>query len=205
MSSPALVGLRRGILFALVTACAFLSWQCSQHPASQGAGRNPAGTPFASSVQAGFKIADLSDGTPAAWGSTESPEDTYAGLEFPDARAVRVVRITAFSPQDRSHLHDISVVTADAVSAKPAWRVVRARILGSPNFADKVTVPPLADQAVVVLEVDPTDPSAGPHKVWGIACFSSSLGYIRNYLSVGNGIYLRELQMESTAQVGKTP
>jgi hypothetical protein len=205
MNLSAFVGPRRGILFALVIACAFLSWQCSQHPASQGTGRNPAGTPFASSVQAGFKIADLSDGTPAAWGSTESPEDTYAGLEFPDARAVRVVRITEFSPQGRPHLHDISVVTADALSPKPAWRVVRARILGSPNFAGKVTVPPLADEAVVVLEVDPTDPSAGPHKVWGIACFSSSLGYIRNYLSVGNGIYLRELQMESTAQAGKTP
>src|ERR1035441_9659515 len=161
-----------------------------------GAGRSGAGTPFASSVQSGFKIADLTDGTPAPWGSTESPEDTYAGLEFPDARAVRVVRITAFSPGDRPHLRDISVVTADAVSSKTAWRGVRSRIQGRPTFSTKVTVPPVADQAVVVLEVAPADPGAGPHKVWGIACFSLSLGYIRNYLPAGNGIYLRELQMQ---------
>ena len=87
-------------------------------------------------------------------------------------------------------------MTADAASPKPAWQVVRARLQGSPTFSPKVTVPPLADNAVVAIEVDPTDPAAGKHKVWGIACFSSSLGYIRNYLSVGNGIYLRELQME---------
>ena len=204
MTLPALVGSRRGILFALVTVCALLSWHCSQQPAVQSTGSNPAGTPFASSFQAPFKIADLNDGTPAPWGSNESKEDTYAGLEFPDAKAVRIVRITAFSPENRPHLRDISVVTADAASPKPAWRVVRARIQGSPNFSTKVTLPPLADQAVVVLEVDPADPSAGPHKVWAIACFSASLGYIRNYLSVGNGIYLRELQMESTAQAGKT-
>jgi len=196
MNLPALVGLRRGALFASVTACVFLSWQCSQNPAVRSTGPSAAVTAFASSVQAGFKIADLNDGTPAAWGSSESLEDTYAGLEFPEARAVRVVRITAFSPENRAHLHDISVVAADSASAKPAWRVVRARILGSPDFSAKVTVPPVADQTVVVLEVDPTDAGARPHKVWGIACFSSSLGYIRNYLPVGNGIYLRELQME---------
>ena len=195
MSLPTLVGSRRGILFALVTACVFLSWQCGQHPASQGTGSS-AGGPFASSVQAGFKIADLSDGTAAPWGSNENPEDPYAGIEFPNAKAVRIVRITAFSAENRAHLRDISLVAADAASSKPAWKVVRARIQGSPQFSTKVTVPPVADQAVIVLEVDPGDPSAGPHKVWGIACFSSSLGYLRNYLSVGNGIYVRELKME---------
>ena len=71
MNLPALVGSRRGILFALVTACAFLSWQCSQDPAVQSTGRGAAVTAFASSVQAGFKIADLNDGTPAAWGSRD--------------------------------------------------------------------------------------------------------------------------------------
>ena len=196
MSFPDLTGPRRSIMWSLVVAGVLFSLQCGQQPVSQGTGRNPNGTPFASSFRPPFKIPDLNDGTPAPWGSSESKEDTYAGLEFPDAKAVRVVRITAFSPDNRPHLRDFSVVTADAASPKPAWRVVRARIQGSPNFSTKVTVPPLADQAVVMLEVDPTDPSAGPHKVWGIACFSSSLGYIRNYLSVGNGIYLRELQME---------
>ena len=117
------------------------------------------------------------------------------------ASSFRSAHHRVFTPESRAS----AVVTADAVSAKPAWRVVRSRILGSPSYSQKVTVPPLADQTVVVLEVDPADPSAGPHKAWGIACFSSSLGYVRNYLSVGNGIYLRELQMESTAQVGKTP
>ena len=194
MSLPKLVGFRRGVLFALAMTCVALCWQCGQQPASQS--RNPNGTPLASSFRPPFEIAALNDGTPAPWGSSESAEDTYAGIAFPDARAVRIVRITAFSPENRPHLRDISVVTADSTSPKPAWLVVRARIQGSPNFSTKVTVPPLADQAVVTLEVDPTDPGAGPHKVWGIACFSSSLGYMRNYLSVGNGIYLRELHMQ---------
>jgi hypothetical protein len=138
----------------------------------------------------------LGDGTPNAWGSDEKPEDTYAGFKFADARAIRVLRITAFSPANRAHLRDISIVTADAASTKPAWRVVRSRIKGSATFSQKLTVPPVADQAVVVLEVDPTDAGAGRHRVWGIACFSSSMGYLRNYLPAGNGIYLRELKME---------
>ena len=196
MSFPDLTGSRRSIMLSLVAASVFFSLQCGQQPASQGTGRNPTGTPLASSFRPPYEIAALNDGTPAPWGSSESQEDTYAGIAFPDTRAVRIVRITAFSPENRPHLRDISVVTADAASPKPAWQVVRARLQGSPNFSTKVTVPPLADQAVVVLEVDPTDSGAGPHKVWGIACFSSTLGYIRNYLSVGNGIYLRELQMQ---------
>ena len=90
------------------------------------------------------------------------------------ASSFRSAHHRVFTPESRAS----AVVTADAVSAKPAWRVVRSRILGSPSYSQKVTVPPLADQTVVVLEVDPADPSAGPHKAWGIACFSSSLKFV---------------------------
>jgi hypothetical protein len=179
----------------LITASILLLCECGHHPTTATAA-DPNGTPFASSVAPGFKIADLRDGTAAPWGSSETLEDTYAGLEFPDARAVRIISISAFSPQDRAHLRDISVVTADVVSAKPAWRIVRARLKGSPTFSQKLTVPQVPEQTITQIEVDLNDPNARPHKVWGIACFSSSLGYSRNYLAVGNGVYLRELKME---------
>jgi len=191
-----LAGSRRGIRAGIVAMCVLFACGCGQHSETPVGGSNAPGTPIASSFQGDFKIANLNDGTAAAWGSNENPEDTYAGYEFPVARTVRTIRITAFSPDNRPHLRDISVVTADAASPKPVWKIVRARLQGAPGFATKLTVPAAADEAAIAIEVDPTDPGAGPHKVWGIACMSTSMGYIRNYLPVGNGVYLRELKME---------
>jgi hypothetical protein len=54
----------------------------------------------------------------------------------------------------------------------------------------------LPDNAVITIEVDSSDPNAGLHRLWGVACLSGSLGYARNYLEVGAGVYIRELQMK---------
>ena len=56
-------------------------------------------------------------------------------------------------------------------------------------------MPPQPDNSAVDVEIDPHDRNAGPHRIWGIACFSSSRGYRRNYLPVSSGVYVRELQM----------
>ena len=102
MSLPALVGLRRGILFVLVTACVVISCRCGQQPTSEDTGRKPNGTPLASSFRHPYEIAALNDGTPAPWGGSETAEDTYAGIAFPDARTVRIVRITRILSRESS-------------------------------------------------------------------------------------------------------
>jgi hypothetical protein len=152
---------------------------------------------LASNHQAGFEVANLNDGTLAPWGSAEGTDDTYIGIALPKPQPVRTIRIVAFSPAGRAHLRDISVVTMDTLkSGKPDWQIVRSRLLGNGPFSDKVTVTPVKDEAIVTLEIDPSDPKSGPHKVWGVACLSRSRGYSRNYLAAGTGIYLREIQMQ---------
>ena len=71
------------------------------------------------------------------------------------ASSFRSAHHRVFTPESRAS----AVVTADAVSAKPAWRVVRSRILGSPSYSQKVTVPPLADQTVSCLKLTPQIPA----------------------------------------------
>lgn len=151
---------------------------------------------FASSHAAGFDVSALNDGTPAAWGSAEGKTDVYFGLEFPAKEGVRFVRITAFSPQGRAHLREFSVVASDSPDpSSPDWHIVHARIQGGTTFDEKITVPPVVDNTVITVEVDPRDPNAGPHQIWALACLSQSRGYARNYLKVGDGIYVRELEM----------
>jgi hypothetical protein len=138
----------------------------------------------------------LVDGTPAAWGSSEANEDTYAGVELLKPAGAEKVEITLFTPAGRPHLHDIRVVTADRIGPQgPAWHVVRARLGGTgAGFGERVTVPPGEDGSMVEIEVDRHDPQWRAHRFWGIECFSKSRGDIRNYLGVGgNGIYIREL------------
>jgi hypothetical protein len=147
-----------------------------------------------------FPIANLNDGTAAPWGAAESRTDAYAAVILPNAQAVREYRISLFSPDQppRAHLRDIRVVVADSEGNPPNWRVLRSRLGKDQPFSEKVTMPPSADGTVVQIEIDASDPSAGPHKIWGFACFTASRGDERNYLpsGSGNGIYIRELQMK---------
>jgi hypothetical protein len=154
-----------------------------------------------SSAAPQFAIANLNDGTPQPWGSADGKDDVYAAIVLPSAKAIREMRISLFSPEQpvRAHLRDIRVVAADSESKTgPKWLVVRSRLAKDQPFSEKVTVPPSADGTYVAIEIDPSDPNAGQHKIWGVACFSSSKGDARNYLApgTGNGVYMKELQMK---------
>src|SRR5439155_3576402 len=151
---------------------------------------------IATSNQSGFLVSYLNDGTPAPWGAAEGANDTYAGVVLPVPRVVKEFSITLFSPSGQQHLKDISVVAADSEGPNgPLWSIVRSRLPGESIYSKKVTVPPLADETVVHLEIDRTDPNWKPHRMWGLACLSGSGGYGRNYLKGGTGVYVRELEM----------
>jgi len=151
---------------------------------------------IATSYQPGFPISNLNDGTLAPWGSAEAGSDTFAGIVLSSAREVREFAITMFSPGQRQHLRDISIVTSDEERpGGPTWTVIGARIAGQGGFANKITIPQVADGAVIRIEVDTKDPGWRAHRIWGFACFSGSKGYQRNYLVQGTGIYVRELAM----------
>lgn len=153
---------------------------------------------LASSSAEKYPVANLIDGTPEPWGSAETIDDAYAAVALPAPQAVQEIRVQLFSPAvpPRAHLRDVRVVVADADSSKPEWKVVKSRFAKSAAFTEKVTVPVLADNTVVAFEPDHSDPNYGPHKVWGLACYSRSKGDLRNHLQAGAGIYIRELQLK---------
>ena len=152
-----------------------------------------------SSAGNNFPIPSLNDGTPAPWGAADGMNDVYAAVVLPAPHSIQEFRIWLFSPEQppRPHLRDIRVVSADAEDASgPNWRFVRARLSKDQPFSEKITVPPLGDNTVVIVELDRGDPNWGPHKIWGFGCFTASHGDARNYLATGNGVYIRELQMK---------
>ena len=151
------------------------------------------------SVGDSFPVSNLNDGTPAPWGAAEGQNDVYAAVVLPAPQAMQEFRIWLFTPDQppRPHLRDIRVVVADSEEASgPNWRFVRARLSKDQPFSEKVTVPPLGDNTVVLVEIDRADPNWGLHKIWGFGCFTASHGDARNYLAKGNGVYVRELQMK---------
>ncbi len=144
-----------------------------------------------------FPIPYLNDGTEEAWGAAEGLNDVYAAVMLPKPQAMQELRIWLFSPEQRSHLRDIRVITADSEGPNgPNWRFLRSRLSQGEPFSEKLTVPPLGDKTVVRIEIDRSDPNWGPHKIWGFGCFTESHGDARNYVPVGTGVYIRELQMK---------
>jgi hypothetical protein len=53
----------------------------------------------------------------------------------------------------------------------------------------------LPDNSWVSIELDRSDPLWKARRLWGIACLRSQ-GDLPNYLSVGTGFYLREIEVE---------
>jgi hypothetical protein len=146
-----------------------------------------------------FPIANLNDGTGAPWGAAEGQDDVYAAVVMSSPQQIREFRIWLFTPNQppRPHLRDIRVIAADSEESKnPKWRVVRSRLSKDQEFSEKVTIPPLGDGSIVRVEIDSSDTNWGPHKIWGFGCFTASRGDLRNYLTVGTGVYIRELQMK---------
>ena len=145
-----------------------------------------------------FAIANLNDGTLEACGAAEGQDDVYAAVVLPSPQAIREFRLWLFTPNQppRPHLRDIRVITADAQETPPKWRIVRSRLASNQPFAPKITIPPLGDGSIVRVEIDSRDANWGSHKIWGFGCFTASQGDLRNYLTNGTGVYIRELQMK---------
>jgi hypothetical protein len=115
---------------------------------------------------------------------------------LPSPLAARTIRLRLMTPGQRAHLRNIRIVTSDSEgSGGTEWEFVRARIKGSKSFTNVLTIPPLPDNSVVEIEIDQQDPHWRSRLIWGFACLRSK-GDMPNYLPVGSGVYVRELEVE---------
>lgn len=144
-----------------------------------------------------FGIHHLNDGLETTfWGSCETKEDTIFYVSRIVPYRAKVFRVVLFATEKGLHLRDVSVVaTSDRVDGKEKWNLIRSRLGGLGPFREKITIPPSRDRMLVDIELDASDPRYKPYKTFGLACFSKSRGYRRNYLVFGDGIYVRELQI----------
>jgi len=150
---------------------------------------------IATESQEGYPASNLNDGSDNAWGSLEGRTDVYAGVVLPSAKAIHTIRLRLFTPNGRPHLHNIRVVAADSEGVRgPEWLFVRSKLKGSKEFSSVITIPPSPDNSVVTIELDDKDAHWRSHSIWGIACLRSK-GDKPNYLSVGSGVYVRELEI----------
>ncbi len=148
----------------------------------------------ATDSQKGFSIAALNDGNAdTAWGSSETKDDTVFFVTLPRPVKPRLVKLILFSPGSGNHMKEISVVgSSSEVNGKPDWKVVRARLKGEKRYGTRLTVPNAPDKTIVIIEFDANDKNLSQMRAIGIACFSGTKAYTRNYVPVGNGIYVRE-------------
>ncbi len=159
----------------------------------------PRVTAGATSVEPGWPASNLIDGTDAAWGSLGKDSDTIFYLTSDKAYKPKSFQITTFTGPNGTHIRDLSVVgTSDKINGSEKWHVIKSRLKANKAFSEKIIVPSLPDKSVVTIELDPNDPNLQEYKSWGLACFSNSKSYKRNYLSdsgKGGGIYVRELKI----------
>ena len=168
----------------------------AEHVANNLASEFNGATAVASEQQTGYPAANLNDGTEAAWGSQEGTSDVYAGVLLPEPHTATVVRLRLFTPNGRAHAHIVRIVAGDGdTPSGPQWHVIRSRIKGAREFALTTTIPLLPDNSWVSIELDRSDPLWKARRLWGIACLRSQ-GDLPNYLSVGTGFYLREIEVE---------
>lgn len=87
------------------------------------------------------------------------------------------------------------MATNEEPGAGAKWTVLSGRVGAEGPFAEKITVPPYEDGKVVTLQIDPSDPNKGNYRTYGLACFRESRKDSPNYVELGTGVYLRELEV----------
>lgn len=153
-------------------------------------------TAGASTEQIGYPAFHLIDGTFGAWGSNEARTDVFAYLVLKQPTMISGMRIYTFSPGGRAHLRDIRVFATDEVPSKiDGWCLVPLRLHAGDPFSDRISLPALPDRTSVDIELNQHFKCYGPHKIWGIACLRQTKGDQCNHLTVGNGMYIREIQV----------
>ena len=148
----------------------------------------------ATDSQPGFSYSGLNDEDElSAWGSSETTNDTICYVTLPAAHKAKIIKVSIFNPSS-CHLRDISIVaTKDEINGRQKWHIIRARFIPEERYEEKITIPNAADKTIVTIELDKTDNNWQEYKTYGLACFSGSRSYKRNYVSRGNGIYIREM------------
>ncbi|MEK6791508.1 MAG: glycosyltransferase family 39 protein [Deltaproteobacteria bacterium] len=146
----------------------------------------------ATDSQKGFSITALNDGNAdTAWGSSETKDDTVFFVTWHKPVKPRLIKLILFSPGSGNHMKEISVV-GSVGDGKPDWKVVKARLKGEKIYGAKLIVPNAPDKTIVTIELDANDKNIKNMRAIGIACFSGTQAYTRNYVPIGNGIYVRE-------------
>jgi hypothetical protein len=132
-----------------------------------------------------------------AWGAWGTTEDTIFYITLPQPAVCEMFKVITFATPAGEHIRDLTVVaTSEVPSATAKWIPIRSRIGSQGEYSEKMTIPNLPNQSVITIELDPAD-SKEAYRTFGLACFSKSKGYARNYLGQqGNGIYIRDLQMK---------
>lgn len=151
--------------------------------------------PGATDSQKGFSVSGLNDeNEQSAWGSSETTNDTIFYITLHNPFKAKILKVTLFSTPAGGHLKDLSVVaTNDKLDGSEKWTTIRARPESTDAYEEKITIPNASDKALITIELDSSDPNWQEYKTFGLACFSGSKSYERNYISIGNGVYVREL------------
>lgn len=144
-----------------------------------------------------FSIRHLNDGDiESVWGSVGGTQkDTFFYVVRKEPYKADQYKIVLFTGENGGHIKDVAVVaTNDEINGSEKWIKIKARI-GDGRYMTKLTIPEEVDFTVVTIEIDKNDPHWREYQTWGLACFSESGSYDRNYVKNGDGIYLRELQI----------
>jgi len=150
----------------------------------------------------GSPLSGLNDGDEnTAWGSQGTLDDTIFYITHPSSYRAKEFKAVLFTMPNGAHIRDVSVVATNLVGDSASWRVIRSRLNPNEQFREKLTIPADPDRSVITIELDMTDANWGSYKTYGLACFSKSRGYARNYVAQGNGIYVRELQIAPVGEI----
>lgn len=137
-------------------------------------------------------LADANAGT--VWGSSETDEDTIFYVARSSAMHPRFIRLFTASGSAGSHLKDLSVVGGNDKDGK--WKILRAKLSEQDAYSEKVIAPNVPNETIVEIQIDPDSLPEEGFTHLGIAVFSKSMGYERNYITgVGKGIYIREFSV----------
>jgi hypothetical protein len=175
-----------------------LSVKSHKGPEEAHYGEKDPGVPGASNALDRTPPRLLTDGTAEPYGSAETDDDTFVYIRRPAPFAAHEVDVVPFSPQGNQHMRDVAVIAAlqkDGKSRDIAWMTVPARMKGQSAYTDKITIPPYDDNTLVRLELDPAFLQSRTFDTYGIAVFSASKGFRRNYLRKGRGVYIREMAL----------
>jgi hypothetical protein len=150
----------------------------------------------ASSEDSNFPVKNLNDGSvETAWGSLSNSDDVYAYVILQNSMIRPKIKVQLFSPAGRNHLNEIRIVARNG--ANEPWTFIRSRMSGSPEFSEKIAIPPGDDGSTVSIELDPSEINGRAFRAYGIACLRQSKGDVPNHLGKdGTGVYLRELTIE---------